>query len=57
MKDWRKAQLQNIFLNFVIKCLETGLLASSMRSLDQAVDAKYMEERNKMLLSNGERSL
>ena len=55
-KDWRKAQLENIILNFVIKCLEAGLPAPSMHNLDQAVDAKYMAERNKMLLSNGERS-
>ena len=52
-KDWRKAQLQDLSLSFVIKCFEAGLPAPSRRSLDQAVDAKYLKEWDKMLLSNG----
>ena len=52
-KDWRKAQLQDLSLNFVIKCLEAGLSAPSRHSHDQAVDAKYLKEWDKMLLSNG----
>ena len=52
-KDWRKAQLQDLSLSFVIKCLEAGLPAPLRRSLDQAVDAKYIKEWDKMLISNG----
>ena len=52
-KDWRKALLQDLSLSFVIKCLEAGLPAPSRCSLDQAVDVKYLKERDKMLLSNG----
>ena len=42
-KDWRNAQLQDLSLSFVIKCLEAGL---------QAIDAKYIKEWDKALLSN-----
>ena len=52
-KHWRKAHLQDLSLNFVIKCLEAGLPSPSRHSLDQAVDAKYIKEWDKMLLSNG----
>ena len=52
-KDWRKAQLQDLSLSFVIKCLEACLPAPSRRSLDQVVDAKYINEWNKMILSYG----
>ena len=41
-KDWRKAQLQDLSMNFIIKCLKAGLLAPSRRSLHQAVEAKYI---------------
>ena len=51
-KGWRKAQLQNLSLNFVFKCFEAGLPAPSRRSPDQVVDAKYIKEWDKMLLSN-----
>ena len=53
VKAWRKAQLQDLSLNFVIKCLKACLLAPSRRSHDQAVDAKYIKAWDKMLLSNG----
>ena len=33
-KDWRKARLQNLSLNFVIKCFEAGLPTPSRRSPD-----------------------
>ena len=51
-KDLRKAQLEDLSLNFVIKCLEAGLPAPSRCSLDQVAHAKYIKEWNKMLLSN-----
>ena len=51
-KDWRKAQLQDMSLSFLIKCLEAGLPAPSRGSLDQSADAKYIKEWDKMLLSN-----
>ena len=56
-KDWRKALLQDLSLSFVNKCLEAGLPVPSRRSLDQAVDAKYIKEWDKMLLSNGQNFL
>ena len=50
-KDWRKAHLQDLSLSLVIKCLEAGIPAPSRHSLDHAVDAKYIKEWDKMLLS------
>ena len=52
-KDWRKTKLQDLSLSFGTKCLKAGLPAPSRRNLDQAVDAKYIKEWDKMLLSNG----
>ena len=51
--DWRKAQLADSTLSFIVSCLEAGLHAPLKRNLDPAFDGRYLMEWDKMLLSNG----
>ena len=51
--DWRKAQLADPTLSFIVSCLEAGLHAPLKRNLDPAFDGRYLKEWDKMLLSNG----
>ena len=52
-KDWRKAQLSDPCIGFILNKVETGSKAPAKRTLDQAVDARYLREWDKLFVSQG----
>ena len=52
-KDWRKAQLDDSSLRCIIPLIQEGSGVPAKRSLDPAVDTRYLKEWNKMFMSNG----
>ncbi|MCG8046231.1 MAG: RNase H-like domain-containing protein [Candidatus Thiodiazotropha endolucinida] len=53
MKDWRKAQLDDPSLGFIISNLEAGSRAPSKRKVSQTFDRRYLKEWDRMLLISG----
>ena len=41
--DWRKAQLADSTLSFIVSCLEASLHAPLKRNLDPAFDGRYLK--------------
>ena len=52
-KEWRKAQLSNPCIQFILNKVETGSKATAKQTLDQAVDARYLREWDKLFVSQG----
>ena len=52
-KDWRKAQLSDPCIGFILNKVETGSKAPAKRTLDQAVDARYLREWDKLFVIQG----
>ena len=52
-KNWRKAQLSDPCIGFILNKVETGSKAPAKRTLDQAVDARYLREWDKLFVSQG----
>ena len=52
-KDWRKAQLDDSSCRCIIPLIQEDSRVPAKRSLDPAVDTRYLKEWNKMFMSNG----
>ena len=52
-KDWREAQLSDPCIGVILIKVETGSKALAKRTLDQAVDARYLREWDKLFVSQG----
>ena len=54
-EDWRKAQLDDPSLHFIISQVQEGSRVPAKRTLDPAFDKRYLKEWDKLKLSNGVR--
>ena len=52
-KDWTKAQMSDSGIEFILNKVDTGSKAQAKQTLDQAVDARYLRERDKLFVSQG----
>ena len=52
-KDWRKVQLIEPCIGFILNKVETCPKAPAKQTLDQAVDARYLREWDKLFVSQG----
>ena len=52
-EDWRKAQLDDPSLHFIISQVQKGSRVPAKRTLDPAFDKRYLKEWDRLKLSNG----
>ena len=52
-RDWRKAQLNDPCIGYILQKVETGSNVPAKRNLDQAVDVRYLKERDKLYVVQG----
>ncbi|MCG7878036.1 MAG: DDE-type integrase/transposase/recombinase [Candidatus Thiodiazotropha taylori] len=52
-KDWRKAQLNDPCISFILNEVQTGSKVPARRNLHQAVDARYLREWEKVFVVQG----
>ena len=52
-RDWRKAQLKDPCIGYILHQLETGSNVPAKRDLDQTVDVRYLKEWDKLYADQG----
>ena len=52
-RDWRKAQLKDPCIGYILHQVETGSNAPAKRDLDQTVDVRYLKELDKLYTDQG----
>ena len=52
-RDWRKAQLNDPCIGYVLHQVETGSNVPAKRDFDQTVDVRYLKEWNKLYADQG----
>ena len=52
-KDWRKSQLNDPCIGFILNQVQTGSKVPAKRDLDQTIDVRYLKEWDKLYVEQG----